>query len=275
MNLTKEFVTTWTPQLRAAHEAARAAADAIRGQFGQRFISAYKGPHDVQLTADITSQKIIVDSLRESFPHYGIVAEEGDHDEWGREEFLWAVDPLDGTNNFGYGIAHCALSLTLFQDESAVLALVADPLADRTFHLTQGGRLIPAPAPTYGVPLHRATLSLVTGYAEDGRDWGHGFTGWMSSRCKRVVNMWAPALDLALVAGGAIDAMVCRDAALLDVCGGMFLVEESGGHVVDLHGDPLTVRRSLHDRPVSFIAARNPSLVADLVSEVRAYNASA
>ncbi|HEX2313856.1 MAG TPA: inositol monophosphatase, partial [Thermomonospora sp.] len=267
MNLTKEFVSTWTPQLHAAHQAAQAAADAIRGQFGQRFISEYKGPHDVQLTADIIAQKVIVDSLRESCPGYGIVAEEGDHDRWSGEEFLWAVDPLDGTNNFGYGIAHCAVALTLFHGESVVLALVADPLTDRVFHLTRGGRLVPAPAPAYGVPLHRATISLVTGYAEDGRAWGHAFTGHMSSRCKRVVNLWAPALDLALVAGGALDAMVCRDAALLDVCGGMFLVEESGGHVVDLNGDPLTVHRSLHDRPISFIAARSATLVNDLLSE--------
>ncbi|SEG80121.1 myo-inositol-1(or 4)-monophosphatase [Thermomonospora echinospora] len=272
MNLTKEFRTTWTPQLAAAQEAARAAADAIRDQFGQRFISAYKGPYDVQLTADVIAQKVIVESLRESFPDYGIVAEEGDHDRWGAEEFLWAVDPLDGTNNFGYGIAHCAVSITLFHGESVVLAVIADPLTERLFHGVRGGRLSPLPSPPDGVPLHRATLSLVTGYAEEGRTWGYGFTGWMSTRCKRVVNMWAPAMDLALIAGGAIDAMVCRDAALLDVCGGMFLVEAAGGRLVDLAGEPLTVRRSMHRRPLSFIATRSPGLAADLAAEVRAYD---
>lgn len=272
MNLTKEFLTTWTAQLEAAQEAARAAAEAIRGQFGQRFISQYKGPHDVQLTADVIAQKVIVESLRESFPGYGIVAEEGDHDRWGAEEFLWAVDPLDGTNNFGYGIAHCAVAITLFHGESVVLSLIADPVTDRVFHGVRGGRPSPLPPPSDGVPLRRATVSLVTGYAEEGRAWGHGFTGWMSTRCKRVVNMWAPAMDLALVAGGALDAMVCRDAALLDVCGGMFLVESSGGHLVDLDGEPLTVRRAMHERPLSFVAARCPELVADLVAEIRAYD---
>ena len=83
----------------------------------------------------------------------------------------------------------------------------------------------------------------------------------MSERCKRVVNMWAPALDLALIACGALDAMVCRDAALLDVCAGMFLVAESGGHVLgmdrDLEGGDgvglraaLTVTERPHQHPV-------------------------
>ncbi|WP_119730896.1 inositol monophosphatase family protein [Thermomonospora amylolytica] len=275
MNVTvKDPVTTWTSRLQVARQAAEAAADAIRDQFGQRFVNAYKGPHDVQLTADVIAQKVIVDALREACPGYGIVAEEDEFGRWGGEEFLWAVDPLDGTNNFGYGIAHCALAISLFHDEDVVLAVVADPLTGRTAHCVRGGPLTPRPVPDAGTPLHRATVSLVTGYAEDGRAWGHGFAGWMSERCKRVVNMWAPALDLALVAGGALDAMVCRDAALLDVCAGMFLVAESGGHVVGLDGGPLAVRRSMHQRPVSFVAARSPVLAADLLEQVRAYDAS-
>lgn len=274
MNVTTdEGVTTWTPQLSTACRAAAAAAAAIRDQFGQRFINAYKGPHDVQLTADLIAQKVIVDELRDAYPGYGIVAEEDGLGRWGDEEFLWAVDPLDGTNNFGYGIAHCALAISLFQDEDVVLSVVADPLTGRTVHCVRGGRLEPAPVPDGAVPLSRATLSLVTGYAEGGRAWGHGFAGWMSERCKRVVNMWAPALDLALIACGALDAMVCRDAALLDVCAGMFLVAESGGHVIGLDGEPLPVRRSMHERPVSFIATRSPALAADLLAQVRAYDA--
>ncbi|ACY97585.1 MULTISPECIES: inositol monophosphatase family protein [Thermomonospora] len=274
MNLTKEFLTTWTAQLAAAEEAARAAGEAIRGQFGQRLINEYKGPHDVQLTADVIAQKVIVESLREAFPHYGIVAEEGGHGTWEAEEFLWAVDPLDGTNNFGYGIAHCAVAITLFHGDVPVLAVIADPVTDRFFSATGDGRTSPPASPCYEVPLRRATVSLVTGYAEEGRRWGQGFTGWMSPRCKRLVNLWAPAMDLALVASGALDAMVCRDAALLDVCGGMFLVESFGGHVVDFDGEPLGVRRSMHRHPVSFIAARDPHLAADLVAAVRAYDAA-
>jgi myo-inositol-1(or 4)-monophosphatase len=85
-----------------------------------------------------------------------------------------------------------------------------------------------------------------------------------------VVNLWAPALDLALVADGTIDAMVCHNAALLDVCGGMFLVESAAGRVVTFDGTPLSVQRSLHERPVSFIAAQSAELVEELVAQVRA-----
>lgn len=284
--LAKEAVRTRQPQLEAAVNAVQNAADAIKEQFGKRDINVYKGSHDVQLNADLTAQKLIVDLLRSEYPDYGIVAEENEYRNWSDSRFLWAVDPLDGTNNFGYGIAHCALAVTLFEEESVVLAVIHDPLIDRTFagtasRATARPAIVTAaaatsaatdrrrrPAPPRDIGLSRATLSLVTGYAENSRAWGNRFTDRMSPRCKRVVNLWAPALDLALVASGALDAVVCHNAALLDVCGGMFLVESAGGQVVGFDGKPMSVRRSMHKRPVSFIAARSPRLAVELVAEV-------
>lgn len=86
-----------------------------------------------------------------------------------------------------------------------------------------------------------------------------------------MVNLWAPALDLALVSSGSLDAMVCRDAAFLDVCGGMFLVREAGGQVLDLNGNPLQVRRSMHERPVSFVAAHSEALAHELLATIDAF----
>jgi myo-inositol-1(or 4)-monophosphatase len=260
-------------QLEVAVSAVRSAAAAIKGQFGDRDISTYKGRHDVQLNADLTAQKLIVDLLQSEYPDHGIVAEEDEFCRWSDSRFLWAIDPLDGTNNFGYGIAHCALAVTLFEEESVALAVVHDPLIGRSFSNVAGAGRSPRPArpvPSAATSLSRATLSLVTGYAEHSRAWGNRFADWMSVRCKRVVNLWAPALDLALVSSGALDAMVCHGADLLDVCSGMFLVESAGGCVVTFDGTPLRVRRSLHKRPVSFIAGRSPGLVEELVAEVGA-----
>jgi myo-inositol-1(or 4)-monophosphatase len=246
--------------------AVHAAAKVIRQEFSERNITAYKGRRDIQLAADLLAQEEIIKHLSRVYPDYGIVAEEGEFTKWPGERFVWAIDPLDGTNNFGYGIAHCAEAITLFDNDDVILAVIHDPITGRTFHRMRGREETSA-LPT--MPLRQATVSLVTGYPEAARSWGQAFERWIDGRCKRVLNLWAPALDLALVSTGAIDAMVCKDAALLDVCAGMYLVESSGGTVLGLDGKKLKVDRRMHDRPVSFVASGDPRLASELARQAR------
>jgi myo-inositol-1(or 4)-monophosphatase len=264
---------TWRRQLDVARRAAKEAGRAIRDQFGHRAVSRYKGQFDVQLNADIQAQEVIHDHLRASYPDYGFVAEEAPDLRWTDEELLWAVDPLDGTNNFGYGIAHCCISICLFRRDSIVLALVVDPLMEREFSAIGGAGIVTVPAVGMvrgaAVTLSRATVSLVTDYSQHGRLWGNRLVAGIGGRCKRITSMWAPALDLALISAGSLDAMVCHEGGLLDVCAGIFLVQEAGGCVLDLDGQPFEVRRTAHDKPVSFIAARNPVLAIELAEAVR------
>jgi myo-inositol-1(or 4)-monophosphatase len=264
---------TWKRQLDVARRAAREAGRTIRDQFGHRAVSQYKGQFDVQLNADIQAQRVIHDHLRASYPGYGFVAEEAPDLHWTDEELLWAVDPLDGTNNFGYGIAHCCISIGLFRGDSIVLALVVDPLLDREFSAVGGMGIASTPGVgiVRGSPdlLARATVSLVTDYSQRGRLWGNRITAGIGARCKRITSMWAPALDLALISTGALDAMVCHEGGLLDVCTGIFLVQAAGGCVLDLDGRPLEVSRASHGKPISFVAARSPILAKELCEAVR------
>lgn len=254
----------WTYFLNIARQAASEAGDAIRSQFGRRTISAYKGVHDVQLEADIIAQRIIVTRLAKEFPNCGIVAEEGPYKKWPKGELAWAIDPLDGSNNFAYGIAHCAIAISLFRGDSVALALVCDPLTKREFFATEGQPM--TTDVSEDTSLERATVSLVTNYSQDNRAWGSRFSDWLGARCKRVTSLWAPALDLALIARGSLDAMVCHEADLLDVCGGAYLVKSSGGQILSLDGRPIEIRRSMHDFPVSFVAARSSRLAQQLVN---------
>ncbi len=264
---------TWEDHLKIARRAARDAGDAIRSQFGSRDITTYKGPHDVQLKADVIAQQVILAHFARESPKNGIVAEEQPCRKWPQDELAWAVDPLDGSNNFGYGIAHCAIAISLFCGDSVVLALVFDPVTEREFFATEGQTL--ATEVIGETPLQRATVSLVTSYSQENYVWGGRFGDWLGERCKRVTTLWAPALDLALVASGSMDAMVCHEADLLDVCSGAFLVKSAGGHVVGLDGSPVEIRRSMHGHPVSFVAARKAHLAQELVESLRCFQEEA
>jgi hypothetical protein len=88
------------------------------------------------------------------------------------------------------------------------LALVLDPLSEREYVATAHA---PLPSvPTAEVAMKEAVISLVTNYSDTGYEWFRRADALAAKRCRRAVNLWAPALGLALVASGAIDAMVCH-----------------------------------------------------------------
>lgn len=230
-------------------------------------ISEYRGRRDIHLDADAVANRVIVESLSQEFPDYGIVSEELDHSRWPDNEHVWVIDPLDGTNNFAYGIAHCAISITLFCRDEVVLALIVDPLLNREFYATGDTFL---PLRNDATPsLTRATVSLVTNYSDEGQDWGVQMGAYLGDYCKRTVSLWAPALDLALIAAGSLDAMICHNGHVLDVCGGVFLVTSAGGAVLDMDGNPLRLRRSSSGERVSFVAARTSRLGGELLERAR------
>jgi myo-inositol-1(or 4)-monophosphatase len=257
-------MNTWQRQLDVALASARAGGRAIRSQFGRRLVDGYKGSNDVLLRADVAAQEVIVGRLQDAFPDSAVLAEEGARASWPDRELVWVVDPLDGSNNFGFGIAHCAISITLFHDESVVLALVVDPLLGREY-VAASGCLSEGP-PVREVPLERTTVSLVTNYSASGETWTAHARTVIGHHCRRVVSLWAPALDLALVADGSLDAMVCYEGDLRDTCGGLFLVAAAGGHVVDFKGQPFVPQGGpTIDTPASFIAARREVLADELL----------
>jgi myo-inositol-1(or 4)-monophosphatase len=244
---------TWTRELDSARGTVREVARAIRPEFGKRAITTSRGLHDVQLHADLLAHDIISARLKSEYPGYGLVTEEDPGIPWPEADKMWVVDPLDGTNNFGYGIAHCAVALTLFSADRVVLAIIFDPILGREYYATEvahSGFSVPATT-----PLGRATVSVVTDYSEDGRVRGQDVSSKIGSRSKRVVSLWSPAMDLALVASGGLDGMVCYRGSLLEVCGGLYVLQSAGGHVIGFDGEPLDIRRDMYQEPISFIAA--------------------
>jgi myo-inositol-1(or 4)-monophosphatase len=252
-------------QLRIARSCAQKAGTLIQADFGKRSIIYHKGANDVQLRADLISREVIVEGIRKAFPKHVLITEEDEEVDERRTdaEFVWLIDPLDGTNNFGYGIAHCAIAITLLRRSVVVLSLVLDPLLGREFFAT-GDRPF-RPLQPIEVPRERATVSLVTNYSAEGGRWRTRVDRILAARCKRVVSLWAPALDLALVASGALDAMVCHQGYMFDVCGPLFLVRSAGGCAIDMDGKPLGMQVR-HGAALSFVAARTPKLAEEILS---------
>src|SRR5215469_11563416 len=92
----------------------------------------YKGDVDLVTEADRSSEKLIVERIREQWPEHDLIGEEGSRRETG-SDFCWYVDPLDGTTNFAHGFPVFCVSLALEYKSERVAAVVYDPTRDEMF----------------------------------------------------------------------------------------------------------------------------------------------
>lgn len=215
-----------------------------------------KGERDVVTAADIAAERLIVDRIRKAFPRDGIVAEEGSEavSQGGR---VWYIDPLDGTLNYSRGIPIWCVSIGLFEDGKPALGVIHDPTRDETFTATAGDGAWRGGA--------RLRCSNVTNPADafvhltvDFKD-PHLLVGLDDLRLLapivlRTRNIGSAALALAYVAAGQLDAMIHRSASTWDYCAGIALVQEAGGVVTSMSGEPYV------EGEESMLAAATPEL---------------
>jgi myo-inositol-1(or 4)-monophosphatase len=102
-------------ELEAAVAAAKAAGELLRNSFGQHQEVQYKGEVDLVTKADEDAEQAIKEILQESFPNYGMLAEEGGELK-GEGDGRWIVDPLDGTTNYAHGLPLFCTSIALERD---------------------------------------------------------------------------------------------------------------------------------------------------------------
>jgi myo-inositol-1(or 4)-monophosphatase len=109
--------------LSAATEIAREAGQILR-HFSDRSVAVeYKGSFDVVTVADRTSEELVIRRLQERFPSHSIIGEEGGSVDNG-SEYVWHVDPLDGTTNFAHGYPWFAVSIGLERNGEGIAGVV-------------------------------------------------------------------------------------------------------------------------------------------------------
>jgi myo-inositol-1(or 4)-monophosphatase len=232
-----------TPELEAAIAAARAAGELLWEEWGTAHQIRHKGPADLVTEMDQQAQDLIASMLREPFPAYGLMGEEGDG-QFVSDNPRWLVDPLDGTTNYARGYPFFAVSIALERDDEIVLGVVYNPVLDELFVAEQGGG-----ATLNGNPIHVSTRNdlgeslLASGFpynawtsqADNGQEWQRFIKRALSLRSDG-----SAALDLCHVAMGRIDGFWELELGPWDMAAGALIVQESGGKVSQVNGDPFT-----------------------------------
>lgn len=198
-----------------------------------------KGRNDFVSEADRDAERAVIDVIHKHYPGHAILAEESGAR--GDADYVWVIDPLDGTSNFLHGFPVFAVSIAVLHRGRPEHAAVYDPMRQELFTASRGsgaqldGRRIRVSSVRH---LDRALIG--TGFPY--RDSNFGFDAYMEMLKKALMNVsavrrpGAAALDLAYVAAGRLDGFWETGLKPWDIAAGALMIREAGGIVSALDG---------------------------------------
>ena len=234
------------PALNIAIKAARRAGQVInRASNDLDLIKvASKQPNDFVTEVDKAAEAAIIETLREAYPGYGILAEEsGQSAGKGTQDadYQWIIDPLDGTTNFIHGLPQYAVSIALAKGGIVEQAVIFDPNRNELFTASKGG----------GAFLNERRIRVSKRLKLQESLIGTGFPYRILDKLDLYLDIFkevvqktagqrrpgAASLDLAYVACGRYDGFWEFGLSPWDMAAGALMVSEAGGLVSDLRGE--------------------------------------
>jgi myo-inositol-1(or 4)-monophosphatase len=255
------------PMLNTAIAAARQAGDLIV-RYSDRLETltfAEKQKNDFVSEVDQHCEQLIIQTIQERYPDHSFLAEEGSNIE-GDSDYLWIIDPLDGTNNFMHGIPHFCVSIAVQVKGRLEQGVIYDPIRQELFTASRGN----------GARLNQRRLRVSTHQTLDGALLGTGFPYKAHQSIKTYLatletimpiaaglrRAGSAALDLAYVAAGRFDGFWEMDLSAWDIAAGALLIKEAGGLVGGFDG-------SENYLETGNVIAGNPKIFKELLKSVQ------
>jgi len=263
--------TAHHPMLNIAIKAARAAGAIInRASLDLDILKINtKSPNDFVTEVDQMAEQAIIETILQAYPDHGILAEESGREHGAKHsEFVWIIDPLDGTTNFIHGFPVYCVSIALTHRGVVQQAVVYDPTRNDLFYATKGR----------GAYLNDKRLRVSKRTRMGDALVGTGFPFRRGDNPKRYLKMFeevmgqvaglrrpgAAALDLCYVAAGYYDAFFETGLSPWDVAAGSLIITEAGGLIGNFTGES----DFLHQREV---VAGTPKIYGQMVQILAPY----
>lgn len=258
------------PMLNIAVKAARAAGATISRHIDRidRLTIQSKSQNDFVSEVDHLAEQDIIRILRRAYPSHGILAEESGSVDG--DEFLWIIDPLDGTTNFLHGFPHFCVSIALQYKGTLEHAVIYDPGRQELFCASRGDgaqlnnhRIRVTPRPSLegallgtGIPFRQQ--QDLAAYLDTLKTVIPGTAG--------IRRAGSAALDLAYVAAGRLDGYWEYGLKPWDMAAGMLLVQEAGGMVNEPNGGDEPLKKGN-------IVAANPKIAQEMTQKIKSTQA--
>jgi len=215
--------------MRAAREAGRLLLEAS----AKEIEVDRRDRRDVKLAMDRTAEAKIIEVLREAFPDHAVLSEEAGRIA-GDSEYLWVIDPLDGTFNYSRRVPVWCTSIGLLKGSEEVVGAIYDPTRDEMFSAERGSgaflngervRVSDTDSLEYAT-INYSSSTDATDIERTMRAALH-----LATRAGKVRALGAAATHVAYVAAGRMDAFYDYGAKLWDVAAGLVILREAGGMV--------------------------------------------
>jgi myo-inositol-1(or 4)-monophosphatase len=227
-------------ELEVAIEAALAAGKILEKYFEGEILKEFKEDTSIVTLADRESEDVIKKIILGAFPTHSMLGEETGMTE-NKSDYVWHVDPVDGTRNFSNGIPLFAVSIALVFNNEVIVGVVYNPATRSLFYASKGK----------GAYLNDKKISV----SKDDRDHGiftispgPGNTDRKLVRelsyvfpknvVRSVRDLGSAAVELAYVARGGVEANIQIGRYTYDFAAGVLLVQEAGGMITALDGSP-------------------------------------
>ena len=223
-----------------------------------------KGPNDFVTEVDQAAERAIIETLLGAYPGHGILAEESGSAKGAKDsEYVWIIDPLDGTTNFIHGLPMYCVSIALEYRGQIQQAVVYDPTRNDLYYASKGrGAFLNDKRLRVSKRTRMADALIGTGFPFRRGDHFKRYLQMLElvmANCAGVRRPGSAALDLCFLAAGYYDAFFETGLSPWDVAAGALIVTEAGGLVGNFTGEA----DFLHQREV---VAGSPKIYGQLVT---------
>lgn len=235
------------PALNIAIKAARRAGQVINRASNDLDLLkvSTKQPNDFVTEVDKAAEAVIIETLQDAYPGYGILAEEsgqtngkGSHAD---ADYQWIIDPLDGTTNFIHGLPQYAVSIALTKGGLVEQAVVFDPNRNELFTASKGaGAFLNERRIRVSRRTKLQDALIGTGFPYRMFDQIDTYLAIFKDLAQKTAGQRRPgaaSLDLCYVACGRYDGFWEFGLSPWDMAAGSLLISEAGGLVSDLRGE--------------------------------------
>ena len=229
-----------------------------------------KQVNDFVTDVDQAAEAAIIETLLTAYPGHGIWAEESGREHGAKDsEFVWIIDPLDGTTNFIHGFPVYCVSIALAVKGKIEQAVIYDPSRNDLFTATKGrGAYLNDRRLRVSKRIRMQECLISTGFPFRPGDDFNTYMRMMSEVMQRTAGLRRPgsaALDLAYVAAGYTDGFFETGLQPWDVAAGSLMVTEAGGLVGNFTGASEFLEQSE-------CMAGNPKIYGQLVGILGKYS---
>ncbi|MCF7908042.1 MAG: inositol monophosphatase [Candidatus Omnitrophica bacterium] len=233
--------------------AAKEAGEFLLDGFGKVSKIEKKGDRDFATNLDKEAELMIIDKIKAQFPSHGILAEETGNSDLD-SEYIWIIDPLDGTHNFIRNIDIFGVSIGIVHKQKDFVAgIIYMPSSDELYIAERGSGA------------YKNDTKILVSENNDLKECSIAFDssirytpgpmlGTLGDLAEKVFNIrmfGSSARHLSYVAEGVLDFVVEFHDRPWDFAGGVCIIEEAGGFLSDLRGERLTYKT------IGYIASNN------------------